>query len=44
MNFFRNLNECDYSYSLEKLEEIYNKDMDIFDIRILNELDIYLSK
>lgn len=46
LKFLETLKECDYSYSLEKLAEVYNENLntDVLDIRILNDLDIYLSK
>lgn len=46
LNFFENLKECDYSYSLNKLEELYDKELcaDKINLNILNDLDIYLSK
>ena len=46
MNFFDNLKECDYSYSLNKLEDLYDDELCAkkIDINILNDLDIYLNK
>ena len=45
-DFFNNLKECDYSYSLNKLEDLYNDELCAkkIDINILNDLDIYLNK
>ena len=44
--FFDNLRQCDYSFSLNKLEELYDEELcaNKIDISILNELDSYLNK
>lgn len=45
-SFFENLKQCDYSYSLNKLEELCDDEFRAkkIDINILNDLDIYLNK